>query len=469
MNGPSFHIHTDDEDDVMELRPNDFSRPSFQIPRGGMGMGGTASVGGAGGMDMLMNRRKISSDVISMASSDSGSIASGSDSGSTASGSDSGSEYDSGSGSDASGSRGGTPMVYPGNAGIFAGRPPAANNGPVMPSMNPDQDYLASRMSAERARAEQELNEKKEILYQMDRLEAKGYKLPRKFSLQSDLEEMRVEFSRIVREKEVDASIRFQRKMMMAFVTGVEFLNTRFDPFDIRLDGWSEKIHDDITDYDDIFEELHEKYKSTGKKMAPELRLLLSLSGSAFTFHLTNSMFKSQPLPGVEQVLRSNPELMKQFQAEAARHLADIQSVSGGSGAAGAGAGAGMSQRGGGGGGMFGMIGNLFGSMTAPSQTPMSAMPPQPSRMPSYAQPTRENVESVISQVHSQVRSRPPSNGPQIETLSAISDEEITSIIEDTADMVGLVGGSTGGSVNGQRRRGRPVGSGGSVKRTLDL
>jgi hypothetical protein len=89
---------------------------------------------------------------------------------------------------------------------------------------------------------------------------------------------------------------------------------------------------------------------------------------------------------------------------------------------------------------------------------------------PSYAQPTRENVESVISQVHSQVRSRPPSNGPHIETLSAISDEEITSIIEDTADMVGLVGGSTGGSVNGQRRRGRPVGSGGgSIKRTLDL
>ena len=34
------------------------------------------------------------------------------------------------------------------------------------------------------------------------------------------------------------------------------------------------------------FEELHEKYKSTGKKMPPELRLLISLSGSAFMFHL---------------------------------------------------------------------------------------------------------------------------------------------------------------------------------------
>ena len=39
-------------------------------------------------------------------------------------------------------------------------------------------------------------------------------------------------------------------------------------------------------------EKLHEKYKSSGKKMAPELRLFISLSGSAFMFHLTNRMFK---------------------------------------------------------------------------------------------------------------------------------------------------------------------------------
>jgi hypothetical protein len=114
--------------------------------------------------------------------------------------------------------------------------------------------------------------EKKEILYQMDRLETKGYRLPRKFSMQSDLEEMRVEYHRILREKEVDASIRFQRKMLMAFSTGLEFLNTRFDPFDLKLDGWSEQISEDLTDYDDIFEELHDKYKSSGRKMAPELR-----------------------------------------------------------------------------------------------------------------------------------------------------------------------------------------------------
>lgn len=436
MNGPSISIHTDDEDDVMEIRANDYSRPSFQIPM----QRAPTNIAGMG-TDMLINKKKVSSDVISLASSDASSISgtddSGSDAGSDASGS---SDYDSSS----------NPTPRAGTN--FFGRPSGqGQNGGVMPNVTDNQDFLGNRLTAERTRAEQELNEKKEILYQMDRLESKGYRLPRKFTLQSDLEEMRVEFNRVLREKEVDASIRFQRKMLMACVTGIEFLNTRFDPFDFKLDGWSEQVHENVTDYDDIFEELHEKYKATGKKMAPELRLLLSLSGSAFMFHLTNSMFKQQPLPGVEQVLRSNPDLMRQFQAETLRQMGQGQTQ-------------GYAPppqqaqqappQNPGMGGMFGMIGNLFGSM---NQNTM-ASPPPPTNLGRGVPPTKENIESVIQNVHREVRARPPSNAPNVETLS-MSDEEITSIIEDTADMVGIMG-SSGGA-----RRGRKPNN----KRTLDL
>ena len=164
-----------------------------------------------------------------------------------------------------------------------------------------------------------ELNEKREIIYQLDRLESKGYKIPFKFNMNSDLEEMKSEYSRILKEKELDGSIRFQQKMLMAFVSGSEYMNTLYDPFSIKLDGWSEQVNENINDYDDIFEELHYKYKSTCKKMAPELRLFISLSGSAFMFHLTSRMFKDQPLPDIENVLKSDPELMKQFQNAAAK------------------------------------------------------------------------------------------------------------------------------------------------------
>lgn len=111
-------------------------------------------------------------------------------------------------------------------------------------------------------------------------------------------------------QRDLQNSVKFQRKMMMAVVTGVEFINTKFDPFDVKLDGWSESVHENVNDYDEIFEELHDKYKEKAK-MAPETKLFFSLAGSAFMFHLTQSLFKTSPAIG--DVMQQNPELMKQF------------------------------------------------------------------------------------------------------------------------------------------------------------
>ena len=83
---------------------------------------------------------------------------------------------------------------------------------------------------------------------------------------------MKGEFEMIKSEKE-KKSIKFQSKMLMAFISGIEFLNGKFDPLDIKLDGWSESVSENIDEYDEIFGELHEKYGSKAK-MAPELKLL---------------------------------------------------------------------------------------------------------------------------------------------------------------------------------------------------
>ena len=72
----------------------------------------------------------------------------------------------------------------------------------------------------------------------------------------------------------IEKSIKFSRKILMAVTSGVEYLNGKFDPFDIKLDGWSESVHENVHDYDDVFEELHEKYKEKAK-VAPELKLLM--------------------------------------------------------------------------------------------------------------------------------------------------------------------------------------------------
>jgi hypothetical protein len=98
---------------------------------------------------------------------------------------------------------------------------------------------------------------------------------------------------------------------MMALITGAEYLNNKFDPFDVKLDGWSESVNEGICDFDEVFEELAEKYGGKSE-MAPELKLLMMLGGSAFMFHLTNTMFKSS-IPGMDDIMKQNPDLMKQF------------------------------------------------------------------------------------------------------------------------------------------------------------
>ena len=151
---------------------------------------------------------------------------------------------------------------------------------------NYNDNYYEQREERQEPSIEDILREKQELLLQFDRLAKRGIKLSREYTLASNLDEMRFEYNRIKTAREVDNSIIFSRKMLMAAVTCIEFCNNRFDPFDINLDGWSENIHENINEYDDVFEQLYEKYKNKAE-VAPEIKLMMMLAGSAFMYHLT--------------------------------------------------------------------------------------------------------------------------------------------------------------------------------------
>ena len=173
--------------------------------------------------------------------------------------------------------------------------------------MNPDSPIDSTPQMTK----EELLREKFKILQKLEELEVKGIRLTKKYTMESSLLEMKGEYEAHVEEREKKNSIKFQQKLLMTAITGIEFLNNKFDPFDLKLDGWSEQINENVDDYDEIFAELHEKYKSKAK-MAPELKLLFQLGGSAIMLHMTNTMFKSA-MPGMDDIMRQNPELMKQF------------------------------------------------------------------------------------------------------------------------------------------------------------
>ena len=154
-------------------------------------------------------------------------------------------------------------------------------------------------------------NEKIDIIYKFKKLESQGIRTTMNYNMNSQLEDMRNEYFKLKKQREIENSIKFQRKVMMAAITGLEFLNNKFDPFDVKLDGWSESINENIIDYDEVFEELADKYGGKSE-VAPEIKLLMMLGGSAFMFHLTNTLFKSS-IPGMDDIMKQNPDLMKQF------------------------------------------------------------------------------------------------------------------------------------------------------------
>jgi hypothetical protein len=167
---------------------------------------------------------------------------------------------------------------------------------------------------------EETLREKFKYLRKLEALEKKGVELSKKYTMESSLTEMQGEYETIMDEKSRQNSIKFQGNMMMAVINGLEFLNNKFDPFDIKLDGWSDQVNENLTDYDEIFGELHEKYKSKAS-MAPELKLLFQLGGSAMMVHMSNTLFKSA-MPGMDDILRQNPDLMRSFQNAAVNSMA---------------------------------------------------------------------------------------------------------------------------------------------------
>src|SRR6056300_532808 len=151
--------------------------------------------------------------------------------------------------------------------------------------------------------------EKADLVNKLGRLEKKGFTVNKRLNVYSNVEDLRTEVKRITYSIDVDKSIKFSRRMLIACCTGLEFLNKKYNPFEIQLDGWSENVMENVDDYDEVFEELYVKYR-TKVAVAPEVKLIMMLGGSAMMFHLTNSMFKSV-MPNMNDILKQNPGLVQ--------------------------------------------------------------------------------------------------------------------------------------------------------------
>lgn len=151
--------------------------------------------------------------------------------------------------------------------------------------------------------------EKQYYLGKISSFNSRGIPSHRHVSIETPIDELKHEFERLRRQSTMVSSVKFQRRILMAIVTGAEFVNKKFNPLNLKLDGWSESMMDSIEEYDGVFEQLHDKYSGTAE-VAPEWQLMMMVLGSGFMFHLSNTLFRSV-LPNVTDIAKQNPELMQ--------------------------------------------------------------------------------------------------------------------------------------------------------------
>jgi hypothetical protein len=164
----------------------------------------------------------------------------------------------------------------------------------------------SSRLSEKEKR-----RKKRMMIKKLEEWYEKGHiKSNSRYDMESPYEEVEDEFENAMEDKRKKDSIKLQGWWFMTFVNSVEYANSAFNPFDLNLDGWGEQVSEDIDSYEEIFSELHEKYK--GGKLAPELSLLLRLGFSACMVNFTNKALSSAT-PGFNDVIKQSPELMKMF------------------------------------------------------------------------------------------------------------------------------------------------------------
>ena len=165
--------------------------------------------------------------------------------------------------------------------------------------------------SAPRMTERERRRKKRAMIKKLEEWYEKGHiKHSSHYNMDSVYEEIEDEYETVMEDKRKKDSVKLQGWWFMTFVNSIEYANAVFDPFGLNLDGWGEQISEDIESYEEIFNELHEKYK--GGKLSPEISLLLRLGFSAAVINITNKAL-STATPGFNDVMRQSPELMKMF------------------------------------------------------------------------------------------------------------------------------------------------------------
>lgn len=163
------------------------------------------------------------------------------------------------------------------------------------------------------------MKEKYEILRKFERLSKLGVPMRKRFTIDSPLEEMKMELEFIKREKSMDNTIKQFSEWFVTGMSGLEWGSKNvamLRAFGLQLDGLSEAAQMNVVDLEDDFEELYELY-GENMKMHPLVRIPLRTCMMIYMVHLTNQMTRKAPIPNIDEIMRQNPDIARSLAAAA--------------------------------------------------------------------------------------------------------------------------------------------------------
>jgi hypothetical protein len=163
------------------------------------------------------------------------------------------------------------------------------------------------------------MKEKYEILRKFERLSKMGVPMRKRFTMESSIEEMKMELEFIKREKSMDATIKQFSEWFVTGMSGLEYGSKNIGmmkAFGLQLDGLSEAAQMNVADLEDDFEELYDLY-GENLKMHPMVRIPLRTCMMIYMVHLTNQMARKAPIPNIDDIMRQNPDIARSLAAAA--------------------------------------------------------------------------------------------------------------------------------------------------------
>lgn len=177
-------------------------------------------------------------------------------------------------------------------------------------------DRLVANPAAAAAQPQSSRAMGRDYYYRLTKLKKKhGVVLTRPYTVDSDPLEMKEEYEFHIRTRKRENTHEYFLGGLVYGTMGIEMANKKYNPFALKLDGWSASISENRDNYDDVIDELVEKWTKPsvdGKGggiwggLPAEVRLVLMVLGSGLAYHFT-SVFLGHS--GAESTVRENKDL----------------------------------------------------------------------------------------------------------------------------------------------------------------